>query len=123
MAHTYARSYALVTLTLSAATALVVDDYITGATSGAIGIIATVIDTTHIDVYEMSATPFAPTENVANVAGTTESCTATVASSSAVLPADCAEVIGSDAAVTDIFRHIADIAGIGGVSNPSSTQA
>jgi len=123
MAHTYARSYALVRLTLSAATALVVDDYITGATSGAVGIIARVPTTTTIDVYEMSATAFAPTENVANVAGTTESCTATIASPSADLPADAAEVIGSDSTVTDIFRKVADIAGIGGVSNPSSTQA
>ena len=123
MAHTYSRSYALVTLTLSAATAFVQDDYITGATSGAVGIVANVIDTTHIDVYEMSSTAFAPTENVSNVAGTTESCTARAASTTTTLPADAAEVIGSDSSVTNIFRKIADISGIGGVTNPSSTQA
>jgi len=121
MAHTYARSYALVTLTLSTTTAFVIDDYLTGQTSGAVGIVASV-GTTTIDVYEMSGTAFAPTENVDNVAGTRESCTGTAAYGGSTLPSDAAEVLGIDSTITNIFRKVADIAGISGVSNPSSTQ-
>ena len=122
MAHTYARSYALVTLTLSAATTFALDDYITGQTSGAVGIVAGVSGST-VDVYEMSSTAFAPTENVDNVAAHRESCTGTAAYGGSTLPADAAEVIGSDSSVTDIFLQIANISGLGGVTAPSLSQA
>lgn len=124
MAHTLTRSYALVQLTINTDTGLAVDDYITEAVSGAVGIIAEITNATTLQVYEMSAVAFnsSGTQVITSVGGQTANCTGTGAGSTTSLPSDCAEVLGTDATVDHIFRHIADISGIGGVTNPTTGQ-
>ena len=122
MAHTLTRSFALVDLTVGDSTQFVRDDWIS-APSTAIGIVAEVIDATSIAVYEMSANAFTPTEVLTALVSTnTSTCTASGAYAGGKLPADAALVEGTDSTVENIFRKIADISGIGGVTNPSSTQ-
>ena len=88
-----------------------------------VGIVGEVIDITSLGVYEMNSNPFAPIENITTVdSAVTTSCTATGAYAAGNLPSDACLVEGTDATVTNIFRQIADVSGIGGVSNPSSTQ-
>ena len=122
MAHVITPAVAFVQLTINTDTGLAVDDYIT-APSGAGGIIAEITNATTIQVYEMTAQAFVPTEVItASGSSATANATATAAGSTTLLPTDAVMVEGTDSTVINIYRAIANAA-TGGVSNPSSTQA
>jgi len=98
-----------------------VGNVLTGATSGATGVLIKILDARSLIVAKTNGTAFAPTENITSPGKTTKSCTADVATTEEVCPANLVLVEGDESARTDIFRDIAAAASAG-VTDPSATD-
>lgn len=123
MAHTYQffTSSNFYNLAITAVSGVLApDDYITGGTSGATGVILTVLSTTSTIVLELTATPFQSGETLTSYTGKTATCGTRSAPTMTHLPPNLMIVTKSDTAV-DIFRKIADNSSAG-VVNPSNTN-
>lgn len=118
----YTFTTTIVDLACASTANIIADDYVVGGTSGATGLVLSVVDNTKYVVAELTGTPFqAETITAADSGGTASISSRTSPSSATNYPPNVILVQGSDATKTQGFRDIADNMAAG-VTDPSSSS-